>query len=567
MKKITCTLFLFFLLPGLQFAQTTISPNVGFRSQTLTTTITNPNFFLSFGSAPQSSSDIWLYRLGNYIYSSSYSIINNTTLHATFTIPPNFPTGLYDVNLAMWSWVFDVLPGGFNVIGSGIAGHVYNDLNSNGIQDAGELNLPHKRILLQPGNLTAFTDLSGNYSFALPAGNYTVQFVPDTTWTLTSSPSLYNVNTTTGSVFNINFGVHANSTWYGISTYLGSEQQPRCNTQRDYTIVIHNYGTGAQNGTVEFTRSSICSFIYSIPVPSTVVGNVYTWNYSNLPAGGYLSFTVRLGIPFAPSTVITNSAFTTAMDLSNNVVDTSGFILSQTILCSFDPNDKVVEPSGDATPQHYSPIYDEYFYTIHFQNTGNDTAFSINIYDTLDVSLDLNTFVFAGSSDYCETYLEPNRVVRFYFPNINLPDSIVDEVNSHGFVAYRIYPTFGLPDFTVVNNRASIVFDQNPPILTNNVFNTLISFPTGKAEGALQGGEVTVFPNPVTNESVISINQKGSHNYELRIYDSTGRLVKTTGFSSNGYLLKKKDFAAGMYLYRIREVNGTFSKSGKLIIE
>src|SRR5262249_8302289 len=155
--------------------------------------------------------------------------IDNTTLHANFTIPSNAPAGAYSVVLAENSFMFDYLYNGFTVVGSSISGHVYNDINSNGIQDAGESALAHKHILLQPGNHSAFTDVNGNYFYDNPPGSYTVEFVPDTTWVLTSSPAVYNVNTSAGSVSGIDFGIHAPNGWYGVTTLLGAEAQPRCN--------------------------------------------------------------------------------------------------------------------------------------------------------------------------------------------------------------------------------------------------------------------------------------------------------------------------------------------------
>jgi uncharacterized repeat protein (TIGR01451 family) len=252
--------------------------------------------------------------------------------------------------------------------------------------------------------------------------------------------------------------------------------------------------------------------------------------------------------------------------LSGNVVDTCTYSLPQVILCSYDPNDKVNFPTGEPSPQHYTDINGELFYTIHFQNTGNDVAYTIDIYDTIDVSLDLNTFVLAGSSHTVETYLNPGRQIRFFFPNIYLPDSNTSEVNSHGFVSYRIRPNFGLPDFTVVNNEAYIVFDQNPAILTNNVFNTLVSFPTS-TNPVSDDGEINIFPNPVSDESILQVNRKGKHTYKLEIYDASGRLVKTAEFSSSNYVLKKKDFDSGLYFYRLKEAQGSYIKTGKMVIE
>lgn len=43
---------------------------------------------------------------------------------------------------------------------------------------------------------------------------------------------------------------------------------------------------------------------------------------------------------------------------------------------------------------------------------------------------------------------------------------------SQGFISFRIYPQPDLPNSTVVNNHAAIIFDNNAPIITNNVWRT-----------------------------------------------------------------------------------------------
>jgi hypothetical protein len=48
-----------------------------------------------------------------------------------------------------------------------------------------------------------------------------------------------------------------------------------------------------------------------------------------------------------------------------------------------------------------------------------------------------------------------------------------DPEGSHGFVSFRVAPRAGLPEGTVIENTAGIVFDQNSPVITNTVRNTL----------------------------------------------------------------------------------------------
>src|SRR5258706_3217066 len=134
---------------------------------------------------------------------------------------------------------------------------------------------------------------------------------------------------------------------------------------------------------------------------------------------------------------------------------------------------------------------------------------------------------------------------------MNLPDRTTSEVTSHGFVSYSIRAVFGLPDFTPVRNKAYIIFDQNPYVLTDTTLNTLVSFTTGSPESILRNAvDVNFFPNPVADESGLMINQKGKHNFKLLIYDAAGHVVKNVWFISNNFKLNKKKFRSRLYLYR-----------------
>ena len=58
--------------------------------------------------------------------------------------------------------------------------------------------------------------------------------------------------------------------------------------------------------------------------------------------------------------------------------------------------------------------------------------------------------------------------IMWEFTNILLPDSNVNEQASHGFVAYRVKPKNTLVIGDSIQNSASIYFDFNLPIKTNN---------------------------------------------------------------------------------------------------
>ena len=107
---------------------------------------------------------------------------------------------------------------------------------------------------------------------------------------------------------------------------------------------------------------------------------------------------------------------------------------------SVDPNDKQVWPH-DRYDLAVDSVLD---YTIRFQNTGTDTAFTVVITDTLRSELDMGTFQAGASTHPCTISFMPDRVVVWGFANILLPDSNVNEPLSHGFIGFRIRPRLPL---------------------------------------------------------------------------------------------------------------------------
>jgi uncharacterized repeat protein (TIGR01451 family) len=133
---------------------------------------------------------------------------------------------------------------------------------------------------------------------------------------------------------------------------------------------------------------------------------------------------------------------------------------------SYDPNDKNGFPLGSGIEHNIYPN-GKLDYLIRFQNTGNDTAFTVVIRDTLDIDLDIFS-VKSGASSHNYTFkIYGPRVLEWTFNNIMLPDSTTDLEGSNGFVFFTVNQNKNLADGTEINNTADIYFDFNDPIITN----------------------------------------------------------------------------------------------------
>ncbi len=241
------------------------------------------------------------------------------------------------------------------------------------------------------------------------------------------------------------------------------------------------------------------------------------------------------------------------------------------ITWSHDPNAIYVTPNDSLpfTPAQVSagqPLE----YTINFQNTGNDTCFNAVVLDTLDSNLDISTFEMLGASHKYKVSLN-NRVLKFTFNNILLPDSTTNEPESHGYIKYKIKPLTNLQIGDSICNRADIYFDYEPQVLTNRVV-THIANPTGidenKQDGMLNKHKIKIAPNPFNQNATVYLDKSIKENTIFDLYDITGRLVKEIVINhAKAFTLNRGNLKNGMYIYALKTKNNRLIDRGKIILK
>ncbi len=407
------------------------------------------------------TSELTTYSL--YFSSQNITVLDSNHVRLKTFVPNAAPDGDYYLTLGGSPTMTKHFA--FRVIPPDIKGYVFFDSDSNGVKNGSEYGLGGRKVLLLPDSIYSFTDVNGNYFYYTDPGNYTVQYVPDSPYVNTSSPT-YNITVIDTSQSGFNFGTKKQLTYE--HTFYCSQQTMRCNTNTTTFWHISNPEDAVHSGTVTLIHSSNLSVTWTSIAPNYTNGDTMVWNYNVGPLS-QLTCYVQFLSPGAGNTVW----YTYTDQIANHTYHSS---LSTIVSCSYDPNDKSVQPQE--TPTDPSTLNTEMLeYNINFQNTGNDTAFLVVIEDTLNPFLDLETFEIVGSSHPVVTNLDyPNRIVTFRFDNILLADSIVDEPGSHGFVKYRIKALQGIPDSIEVSNTAYIYFDFNPAIITNTITSHLVQF-------------------------------------------------------------------------------------------
>jgi uncharacterized repeat protein (TIGR01451 family) len=230
---------------------------------------------------------------------------------------------------------------------------------------------------------------------------------------------------------------------------------------------------------------------------------------------------------------------------------------------SFDPNDKHGFPTGYGDNHRIRPGQ-ALEYMIRFQNTGTDTAFTVQIRDTLSAWLDPAT-IRPGASSHPYTWnLSGPGVLTFRFDNIMLPDSNVNLTGSQGFVSFRIDQKPEVPLETQILNTAAIYFDFNAPVITNQTLHTVgVDYITATKDFEKPNvPAIAVQPNPAEKETLVSL-PPGTE--RLMVFDALGRALRVLQVRGATVRLERGNLPAGVYGLRAEDKHGNLTGAGKII--
>jgi uncharacterized repeat protein (TIGR01451 family) len=342
----------------------------------------------------------------------------------------------------------------------------------NGLHNIKVLLEEHNQIIQQ-----VYTDNSGNYSFDIDSlTRYTVKVDSAGLPFTIACPSSYSYTDSLTIYDSVNqqknFGLACKGNSDFAVGYVVSPFFRPATTQRiqigvgNLTKLYYNSNCGnGSSGTVVVSFSGAATYVGPAAyarTPTTISGNTFTYVVSNLDSVQYGDFDILIHVDtFATinsDICITATVFPTLADLNpaNNTQTECVPIRN-----SHDPNVK------DVYPKTMTQTGGWLTYTIHFQNTGNDTAKTVVVKDTLPQLVQPETFSYLGSSHNPGIQIKAN-IVTFTFSPIDLVDSATNEALSHGWIQFKVKTKNNLPStFSIVNN-AAIYFDLNSAIYTND---------------------------------------------------------------------------------------------------
>lgn len=417
-------------------------------------------------------------------------------------------------------------------------GKVFYDANVNGYNDMNEMGYSNIKLLAQPSGLLLTPTFNGEYAFKINPGE---------THTISVADS---IRFSSIKYYQTSIGVKLKEEKPEVvSSFVIPSARCASNTQTRVTL--------RNNGSVPIEKIIIRVFGDQMQLQQD--GNLVDtvrFTYAGLGIGGttYMSYNILWPEARQIGQTATLRVITSLYN-NNSLVQNTIDSMQTIIRCSYDPNDKSATPVGLGT-ENLVKMDQALTYVIRFENTGNDIAYHVAIFDTLSNELDYTTFKVLGSSHKVNTELTTKGQVAFHFNNIMLPDSTTNKFEAQGYVQFSVRPKSKVSEYTVICNQASIIFDKNPAIVTNSTCRKLVSKPLITEVIEEKETSELIFPNPCRNTVTIP--------KEAELYT----VINASGFQvahGSAHQLDVSQYAEGLYMVLLQFPDG-WQTTQKLIV-
>lgn len=438
-----------------------------------------------------------------------------------------------------------------------VQGNSKYDLNVNGC-DALDFPLPNLKYSITNGTVTgALTaNSSGNYNIPIQGGNHTIRPLFENPSYFIVSPASVTVSFPAQvSPLTQNFCITSTGIHPDLEVVVLTIIPAMPGFDATYKIIYKNKGNTTQSGTVSITfNDAVSDFVSASPTQATQTINNLSWNFTNLLPfeTREITFTLNVNSPMETPAVnngdVLNYTATITSAATDDMPNDNTFVLNQTVVNSYDPNDKTCLEGTTITPEK---VGEYVHYMIRFENTGTANAQNIVVKDMIDTTkFDVSSLVPMKGSHSFITNISSGNKVEFIFENINLP---FDDANNDGYVAFKIKTKPTLVNGDTFSNTASIYFDYNFPIITNTATTTIAALNNQDFEFS---NYFTLYPNPV--HDVLHIDGKEAIAISsVSIYNALGQLVVVIPNAQNTKTIDVSNLTTGHYFIKVNSDKGT----------
>jgi hypothetical protein len=409
------------------------------------------------------------------------------------------------------------------------------------------------------------TNSMGEFYLPVSDGQYTITPQPENPSYWNFTPNNITVDfPNQSSPAQQDFCVTANGLVEDLEVFVIPLTQARPGFESQYKVLVKNKGNQIAGGSVDLVfQNDFMSLISTTPSVTSSTTNRLSWDFTSLAPFQTQEFTVVMLLntptasvnPLMSDDVLLFTGIATGSAAESMPADNTA-TLNQTVVNSYDPNDKTCLEGKTITP---AMVGEYVHYIIRFENTGTASAINVVVKDIIDTDqLDRSTFIPLGGSHDYYTRITENNKIEFIHENINLD---FNDATNDGYVLFKIKTLNTLVEGAVFENTADIFFDFNAPIITNTEVVTIMST---ASLGETTDSGINIYPVPAKD----FINLKANSVIQSAdLIDVYGRLIFQTKFTDNSKEqgVELRSLNAGIYFIKIKTEAGEMTQ--KLILE
>lgn len=396
--------------------------------------------------------------------------------------------------------------------------------------------LSNVKVISDRGDV-AYSDQNGEFSFEIDSFGLELTFMVadddyeyfESTLNLQSNRVFLYSKLILDKDLELNYSTGRFRPGFGVANWLAIDNQGKDSLWTSLTVILDE-------------KITFVSELNSImPVRSS--GDSLFWDSLFIPSGESIKINFETQLSAASNlndSIKLNGFLSINPNDQNPYNDTIALFVP--ITGSFDPNDKKVSYTGTANKDHISDST-KLEYKIRFQNTGNDTAFTVVVKDVISEYLDITSIDMIGASHPYSLYVKEDTL-SWTFSNILLPDSNVNRAASEGFIRFEISQKNQNSIGTEILNKAFIFFDYNEPIITNETKSIIADeIITAVNENVKR---LSFYPNPAGNQLTFYNSISGS----FTVYNILGEPVYFENLIENRTVILP-DLQPGLYFLKV----------------
>lgn len=431
-----------------------------------------------------------------------------------------------------------------------VNGYTRLDLQNNGCTDA-DPGFPYLKYKLVNGTNQSsyYSSSNGYHGVMLKNGTSVITPILDNPTWFSVSPSSISLNMPSATNYaNQNFCVTAVGSHHDLSVVIVPIDRARPGFDAYYKVLVRNNGNQTATGTVRFTyNAATAEYIQSTPLAASAGFGSVTWNVEGLLPLSEVKYIVKLNLNTPTDTPPLNAndvlKFSAVANIAQDEVATNDeATLEQTVVNSFDPNDKICLGGDYVRPEH---VGDYMYYRIRFENLGTASAQNIKVTDMIDTTkFDIASLSPVDGSHPFTTRVIQGNQVEFMFNNIQL--GFADE-NNDGYLVFKIRSLNSLTEGAVLENTASIYFDYNLPVVTNT---SVVKMQRSLHTISFETIKLALYPVPAGDMVFISI-PKQVNVQSVTVYNLLGQSVLENVRPGPQGDVNVTKLASGSYLMRV----------------